>query len=91
MDVDVARSREGSVVSATAEREPLDGRSEAMSQGTSESPVMDLLTTMTAASIEASNLDARSLMLVRIAALIADGCATGLVPVEPRRGARGGR
>ncbi|MGA9161707.1 MAG: carboxymuconolactone decarboxylase family protein [Actinomycetota bacterium] len=42
-----------------------------MSQGTSETPVMDLLTTMTAASIEASNLDPRSLMLVRIAALVA--------------------
>ena len=42
-----------------------------MSQGTSETRVMDLLTTMTAASIEASNLDARSLMLVRIAALVA--------------------
>jgi alkylhydroperoxidase/carboxymuconolactone decarboxylase family protein YurZ len=42
-----------------------------MSQGTSETPVMDLLATMTAASIEASNLDPRSLMLVRIAALVA--------------------
>ena len=42
-----------------------------MSQGTSETPVMDLLTTMTAASIEASNLDPRSLMIVRIAALVA--------------------
>ena len=41
-----------------------------MSQGTSETPVMDLLATMTAASIEASNLDPRSLMLVRIAALV---------------------
>ena len=42
-----------------------------MSQGSSETAVLDLLTTMTAASIEASNLDARSLMLVRIAALVA--------------------
>jgi hypothetical protein len=39
---------------------------------TSESPVLDLLTNMTAASIEASSaLDAEELMLVRIAALVA--------------------
>jgi alkylhydroperoxidase/carboxymuconolactone decarboxylase family protein YurZ len=42
-----------------------------MSQGSPETPVLDLLTTMTAASLEASNLDARELMLVRIAALVA--------------------
>src|SRR5262249_52785180 len=33
-------------------------------------PVLDLLTNMTAASIEASSLDAETLMLVRIAALV---------------------
>jgi alkylhydroperoxidase/carboxymuconolactone decarboxylase family protein YurZ len=38
---------------------------------TGDTPVLDLLGTMTAASIEASELDARSLMLVRIAALVA--------------------
>ena len=36
-----------------------------------ETPVLDLISTMTAASIEASNLDPESLMLVRIAALVA--------------------
>jgi len=36
-----------------------------------ETPVLDLLTKMTADSIEASDLDAESLMLVRIAALVA--------------------
>ena len=38
---------------------------------TGETPVLDLLGTMTAASIEASELDTRSLMLVRLAALVA--------------------
>ncbi len=42
-----------------------------MAEGTMETPVQDLLEVMTAASIEASGLDARSLMLVRIAALVA--------------------
>jgi len=36
-----------------------------------ETPVLDLLATMTASSLEASDLDAKSLMLVRIAALVA--------------------
>jgi alkylhydroperoxidase/carboxymuconolactone decarboxylase family protein YurZ len=39
--------------------------------GSTETPVQDLLAIMTAASMEASGLDARSLMLVRIAALVA--------------------
>jgi hypothetical protein len=38
---------------------------------TSDTPVLDLLATMTAASLEASSLDARELMLVRLAALVA--------------------
>jgi 4-carboxymuconolactone decarboxylase len=38
---------------------------------TGETPVLDLLGTMTAASLEASELDPRSLMLVRLAALVA--------------------
>ena len=38
---------------------------------TSETPVLDLLAAMTAESIETSSLDAKSLMLVRIAALVA--------------------
>ena len=37
----------------------------------SDTPVLDLLGTMTEASIAASSLDARALMLVRIAALVA--------------------
>ena len=36
-----------------------------------ETPVLDLLTKMTADSIEASDLDAEALMLTRIAALVA--------------------
>jgi alkylhydroperoxidase/carboxymuconolactone decarboxylase family protein YurZ len=39
--------------------------------GTTETPVLDLLAGMTAASIEASSLDPETLMLVRIAALVA--------------------
>lgn len=38
---------------------------------TTETPVLDLLAGMTAASIEASSLDSETLMLVRIAALVA--------------------
>ena len=42
-----------------------------MSASTDETPVLDLLATMTAASLDASSLDSHSLMLVRIAALAA--------------------
>jgi 4-carboxymuconolactone decarboxylase len=42
-----------------------------MAGQTSETPVLDLLASMTADSIEASSLDAETLMLVRIAALVA--------------------
>ena len=42
-----------------------------MPDQTTETPVLDLLTSMTAASIEASSLDPEKLMLVRIAALVA--------------------
>ena len=38
---------------------------------TTDTPVLDLLADMTAGSIEASSLDAQTLMLVRIAALVA--------------------
>ena len=37
----------------------------------SESPILDLLATMNIAGVEASSLDAESLMLVRLAALVA--------------------
>jgi 4-carboxymuconolactone decarboxylase len=42
-----------------------------MAEQTSESPILDLLAGMTADSVETSDLDAETLMLVRIAALIA--------------------
>ncbi len=42
-----------------------------MSAQTTETPILDLLGEMTAASLEASSLDAQALMLVRIAALVA--------------------
>jgi 4-carboxymuconolactone decarboxylase len=42
-----------------------------MAESTSETPVLDLLASMTADSLEASSLDAETLMLVRIAALAA--------------------
>lgn len=38
---------------------------------TTETPVLDLIAEMTAASIEKSELDPKSLMLVRLAALVA--------------------
>ena len=42
-----------------------------MAQQTHESPVLDVLTKMTMESMEASSLDPKSLMLVRIAGLVA--------------------
>ena len=42
-----------------------------MEDQSTETPVLDLLETMTLASLDASKLDAQSLMLVRIAALVA--------------------
>ena len=42
-----------------------------MAESTTETPVLDLLASMTADSLEASSLDPQSLMLVRIAALAA--------------------
>ena len=42
-----------------------------MSDSTSDSPVLDLLARMTADSLDASSLDPQTLMLVRIAALVA--------------------
>ena len=42
-----------------------------MAESTTETPVQDLLASMTAESIAASGLDAETLMLVRIAALVA--------------------
>ncbi len=42
-----------------------------MSEQTDSAPVLDLLASMTADSLEASSLDAEALMLVRLAALVA--------------------
>jgi 4-carboxymuconolactone decarboxylase len=42
-----------------------------MAGSTSDTPVLDLLASMTADSLEASSLDPETLMLVRIAALVA--------------------
>src|SRR5262249_31214881 len=42
-----------------------------MAEETTETPVLDLLASMTADSLEATTLDAETLMLVRLAALIA--------------------
>lgn len=46
-----------------------------MSQSTSDTPVLDLMATMTAESVEASSLDPASLMAVRLAALVAMGAS----------------
>jgi len=42
-----------------------------MAQSTGDTPVLDLLARMTADSMETSTLDAQTLMLVRLAALVA--------------------
>ncbi len=42
-----------------------------MDDQATDTPVLDLLETMAAASLDASSLDAQSLILVRIAALVA--------------------
>ncbi len=42
-----------------------------MAESTTETPVLDLIASMTADSVEASSLDPETLMLVRIAALAA--------------------
>jgi 4-carboxymuconolactone decarboxylase len=42
-----------------------------MTASTSETPVLDLLASMTAESVEASTLDPETLVLVRVAALVA--------------------
>jgi 4-carboxymuconolactone decarboxylase len=42
-----------------------------MNSSTNDTPVLDLLKDMTAASLDATNLDEQTVMLVRIAALVA--------------------
>jgi alkylhydroperoxidase/carboxymuconolactone decarboxylase family protein YurZ len=46
-------------------------KEDVVAEKTSETPIMDLLASMTAVSIDASSLDQQSLMLVRLAALVA--------------------
>jgi alkylhydroperoxidase/carboxymuconolactone decarboxylase family protein YurZ len=46
-------------------------KGEPMAQQADDEPVLDLLVSMTTDSLEASSLDAETLMLVRIAALVA--------------------
>ena len=41
-----------------------------MAKETTQTPILDLIETMTEASIEASSLDAKTLMMVRFAALV---------------------
>ena len=59
-----------------------------MADPTTDTPVLDLLASMTADSIEASSLDPETLMLVRIAALAAVDAPPDLVRAEPRSGRR---
>jgi 4-carboxymuconolactone decarboxylase len=47
-----------------------------MTESSTETPVLDLLASMTADSLAASSLDAETLMLVRIAALVAADAPT---------------
>ena len=42
-----------------------------MAESTSETPLLDLLKDMTASSLDATNLDEQTLMLVRLAAMVA--------------------
>jgi 4-carboxymuconolactone decarboxylase len=66
-----------------------------MAESTTDTPVLDLLASMTADSVAASGLDAETLMLVRIAALVAVDAppisyalnleAAGAAEVDPER------
>jgi hypothetical protein len=56
---------------ATCARTNIYRKDDTMAASTSETPVLDLLASMTADSMEASSLDPETLMLVRIAALVA--------------------
>ena len=62
-----------------------------MSAQSDETPILDLLARMTADSLEASSLDDRTTMLVRIAALVAVDAPSRVLPAEPRRGRRNRR
>ena len=59
-----------------------------MAEDVVERPILDLLASMTADSLEASNLDADALMMVRIATLVASmlrlprTCSTSALPAS---------
>ncbi|HEY9293543.1 MAG TPA: carboxymuconolactone decarboxylase family protein [Microlunatus sp.] len=48
----------------------------------SDTPILDLLELMTVASVEASTLDARSIAMVRLAALVASGATAASYAVN---------
>jgi hypothetical protein len=72
------------MIEADQHLQVLRTKGDLMAEQSTETQVLDLLAKMTADSLEASSLDAQTLMLVRIAALVAVGRAAGLVSVEPR-------
>ena len=57
--------------------------------GPSDTPVLDLLAKMTTDSLEVSSLDAQTLVLVRIAALVAVDAPPASYLHESRHGRRG--
>ena len=59
-----------------------------MSQSTSDTPVLDLLATMTTESLEASSLDPASIMSVRLAALVATGASPASYALNLAAGAK---
>ena len=54
-----------------------------MTEPAEDTPVLDLLANMTAASLAASSLDPETLALVRVAALVALDAPAGLLHPEP--------
>ncbi len=61
-----------------------------MAESTSETQVIDLLTTMTGESVLATSLDDRTMMLVRIAALVAVDAPTFSYQMNLEAGAETG-
>jgi 4-carboxymuconolactone decarboxylase len=59
------------ITSACNQLQDSSDRRRLMADQPDETPILDLLASMTASSLEASSLDAETLMLVRIAALVA--------------------
>jgi hypothetical protein len=63
-DGQVYRSAHGRAVNIRDQEDSMDDQA-------ADTPVLDLLETMTTASLDATSLDAQSLVLVRVAALVA--------------------